>query len=78
MNGQKQIILSSVGGQGLIVCGTLLGETAVLFDNKRAVLSLEYGVETRGTFTKSDLIVSDQEIYSPRPLPPTWFCAFTR
>lgn len=70
MSNQKEIVLSGVGGQGLIVCGTLLGEAAVLFGGKRAVLSSEYGVETRGTFAKSDLIVSDEEIYFPESIAP--------
>lgn len=70
MSRQKEVILSGVGGQGLIVCGTLLGEAAVLFDGKRATLSSEYGVETRGTFAKSDVIVSDKEIYYPESIAP--------
>lgn len=64
MSNQTEIIISGVGGQGLILCGTLLGEAAVS-GGKKATLSSEYGVETRGTFSKSDLIVSDNEIYFP-------------
>ena len=62
---KKEIIISGVGGQGLILCGTLLGEAAVIHDKKYATLSSEYGVETRGTFAKSDVIISDREIYFP-------------
>ncbi len=65
MDGLKEelkIILSGVGGQGLILSGTLLGEAAVVYDNKNATLTSSYGVETRGTFTKSDLIISDDNI----------------
>lgn len=65
MSKQTEIILSGVGGQGLILCGTLLGEAATLYDGKRATLTSEYGVETRGTFAKSDVIVSEGEIYFP-------------
>lgn len=64
MGNQIEVIISGVGGQGLILCGTLLGEAAVR-SGKKTTLSSEYGVETRGTFTKSDLIVSDSEIYFP-------------
>lgn len=70
MSTQKEVVLSGVGGQGLIVCGTLLGEAAVLFDGKHATLSSEYGVETRGTFTKSDVIVSERDIYYPEAIAP--------
>lgn len=65
MGKQIEVTLSGVGGQGLILCGTLLGEAAVLYDGKRATLTSEYGVETRGTFAKSDVIVSDEEIFFP-------------
>lgn len=65
MSRQKEITISGVGGQGLILCGTLMAQAAVLHDNKRATLSSEYGVETRGTFAKSDVIISDEEIYFP-------------
>ena len=65
MNRQAEIIISGVGGQGMILCGTMIAEAAVTHDHKKATLSSEYGVETRGTFAKSDVIVSDEEIYFP-------------
>lgn len=60
-----QLILSGVGGQGLIACGGLIAEAAILYESKYATLSSSYGVETRGTFTKSDVIISNKEIYYP-------------
>lgn len=65
MSKQIEIILAGVGGQGMILSGTLLAQAAVLHDHKRATLSSEYGVETRGTFAKSDVIISGEEIYFP-------------
>jgi 2-oxoglutarate ferredoxin oxidoreductase subunit gamma len=65
MSKQTEIILAGVGGQGMILSGTLLAQAAVLHDHRRATLSSEYGVETRGTFAKSDVIISDREIYFP-------------
>ena len=47
MSTEKQIIISGVGGQGMILCGTLIAQAAVLHDGRRATLSSEYGVETR-------------------------------
>jgi len=63
-----EIILSGVGGQGLITSGSILGEAAVLHENMNASLTSSYGVETRGTFTKSDVIISKEEIYYPEVL----------
>lgn len=70
MSGQMEVILSGVGGQGLIVCGTLMGEAVALYDYHNATMASEYGVETRGTFTKSDLIISDEEIFYPEAIHP--------
>lgn len=60
-----QIILSGVGGQGLVSSGTILGESATIYEGKNATLVSSYGVETRGTFTKSDVIISDGDISYP-------------
>ena len=65
MKTQKEITISGVGGQGMILCGTLIAEAAAVHEHKKATLSSEYGVETRGTFATSDVIVSDEEIYFP-------------
>jgi len=68
MEHKYEIILSGVGGQGLITSGSILGEAAVVHENMNASLSSSYGVETRGTFTKSDVIISNKEIYYPEIL----------
>lgn len=60
-----QVILSGVGGQGLIACGSLMAQAAILHEDKFATLSSSYGVETRGTFSKSDIIISNEEIHYP-------------
>lgn len=65
MKDKWEIVFSGVGGQGLILSGTILGETAVMHGKKNAVLTSAYGTETRGTFTKSDVIISKDTIYYP-------------
>ena len=60
-----QIVLSGVGGQGLISTGEIIGEAASIYEHGYATLASSYGSETRGTFTKSDVIVSDTEITYP-------------
>lgn len=60
-----QIVLSGVGGQGLISTGEIIGEAASIHENAYATLTSSYGSETRGTFTKSDVIVSDAPINYP-------------
>ena len=70
MKGTWEIVLSGVGGQGLLSIGNLLGEAASIFGGKKATMTASYGVETRGTFTKSDVIISDEEIDFPEVLNP--------
>jgi len=70
MKSTWQIIFGGVGGQGLVTCGTILGEAASIFEGRNAVMTTSYGVETRGTFTKSDLIISTEEIDFPEVLKP--------
>lgn len=62
---QKEVTISGVGGQGMMLCGTMLAEAAAIYDHLNATLTSEYGAETRGTFAKSDVIVSDEEIFFP-------------
>ena len=63
-----QVIFSGVGGQGLMLSGKLLGDAATGYEGKNAVMTSAYGVESRGTFAKSDVIVSSEEIDYPEVL----------
>jgi len=45
--------------------GNILGEAATIYEGKNATLTSSYGTETRGTFTKSDVIISAEEIHFP-------------
>ena len=61
-----QIVLSGVGGQGLVSIGEIMGQAASIFESGLfATMTASYGSETRGTFTKSDVIISDEPIGYP-------------
>ena len=63
---KKQIVLSGVGGQGLISTGEIIGQAASIFEEDLyATMTAAYGSETRGTFTKTDVIISDAPIGYP-------------
>ena len=63
---KKQIVLSGVGGQGLISTGEIIGQAASIFEEGLyATMTAAYGSETRGTFTKTDVIISDAPIGYP-------------
>lgn len=65
-----EIIFSGVGGQGLLIDGYVLGSAAAIKDKKQAVMTCAYGDETRGAFTKADIIISDNYIDFPEALSP--------
>lgn len=69
-----EVIFAGIGGQGVILAGTLLGEAAVRCGLK-ATQTQAYGVSARGGFTKTDLIVSDEEILYPYSLNPNLIIA---
>lgn len=56
------IRFSGFGGQGIILSGLIYGEAAVL-DGKNAIQTQSYGSESRGGACKSDVVISDEEIY---------------
>jgi len=64
-----EIIFGGVGGQGLLLAATVLA-SAVIAEGNNAVMTSSYGAESRGTFTKADLIVSETEIDFPEVLKP--------
>ncbi|HWR07517.1 2-oxoacid:acceptor oxidoreductase family protein [Sporomusa sp.] len=60
-----QISLSGTGGQGLILAGIILAEAAIL-DGKQTIQTQSYGPEARGGASKSEVIISDEEIDYPK------------
>ena len=70
MKNRLEIIFCGVGGQGLLLNGTVLGAAVSIIEKRQAVMTSAYGLETRGTFTKADLILSDEYIDFPECLEP--------
>jgi len=61
-----EIRLSGSGGQGLILAGKILAEAAAIYDGKNATQSQSYGPEARGGSSRSEVIISDEEIDYPK------------
>lgn len=58
--------LAGLGGQGLILAGIIVAEAAGIYEGKEVVQTQAYGAETRGGFSRSDIVVSDEEILYPK------------
>ncbi len=65
MMAQKEIRLTGSGGQGLILAGIILAEAALL-QGDNAVQSQSYGPEARGGASKSEVIISKEDIDFPK------------
>jgi 2-oxoglutarate ferredoxin oxidoreductase subunit gamma len=56
---------SGTGGQGLLMAGILIAEAAIR-DGKNAIQTQSYGPESRGGASKSEVIISEDEILYPK------------
>ncbi|MCX7822085.1 MAG: 2-oxoacid:acceptor oxidoreductase family protein [Syntrophobacterales bacterium] len=70
MGYRYEVRLSGSGGQGLILAGIILAEAAGIYDGKYVCQSQSYGPEARGGASKSEVIISDEEIDYPKALKP--------
>lgn len=64
MHRSFELRLSGSGGQGLILAGIILARAAVI-EKKKVTQTQSYGPESRGGYSRADVIISEQEIYYP-------------
>ncbi|MCF6158826.1 MAG: 2-oxoacid:ferredoxin oxidoreductase subunit gamma [wastewater metagenome] len=60
----EKIILAGFGGQGMMLLGKLLAQTAMI-EGKYVTFFPSYGTEVRGGTAVYHLIISNEEIFSP-------------
>ncbi|KZX15058.1 2-oxoacid:ferredoxin oxidoreductase subunit gamma [Methanobrevibacter curvatus] len=63
---RKEIRIAGFGGQGVILAGIILGKAASIFDGKYSVQTQSYGPEARGGASRTEVIISDEEIDYPK------------
>jgi 2-oxoglutarate ferredoxin oxidoreductase subunit gamma len=78
MSWRYEIRLSGAGGQGLILAGQILAEAAAVYDDKYATQSQSYGPEARGGASRSEVIISDEEIDYPKAVNLDFLLALTQ
>ena len=64
MTERLEIRLAGMGGQGMILAGIILADAAFR-DGKNAVQTQSYGPEARGGASRSEIVISNQEIDYP-------------
>jgi 2-oxoglutarate ferredoxin oxidoreductase subunit gamma len=68
-----EVRFSGFGGQGIVTAGIILARAASIHDGKNAVQTQSYGPEARGGASRSEVIISDEEILYPKVLNPDIF-----
>ncbi|MFH2038358.1 MAG: 2-oxoacid:acceptor oxidoreductase family protein [Chloroflexota bacterium] len=75
---RTEIRLAGEGGQGMILAGIILAEAAAIYDGKNAVQSQSYGPEARGGASRSEVIISQDEIDFPEVILPDILVALSQ
>jgi 2-oxoglutarate ferredoxin oxidoreductase subunit gamma len=78
MTTRYEIRLAGSGGQGLILAGIILAEAAGIYDGKFVCQHQSYGSEARGGASKSEIVISDEEIDYPKAINPDVFLAMNQ
>ena len=78
MSFRYEIRLSGSGGQGLILMGIILAEAIGIYDGRFVAQTQSYGPEARGGSSKSEVIVSDEEIDYPKVMQPDLLLAMNQ
>jgi len=74
---RTEIRIAGFGGQGIILAGIVIGKAAALYDGKYAVQTQSYGPEARGGASRTELVISDEEIDYPKVHKPDIFVAMS-
>lgn len=75
---RTRIVFSGSGGQGVITAAIILAEAAVIHEGMNATQSQSYGAAARGGATRSDIILSHNEIDFPGVTQPNILVCLTQ
>jgi 2-oxoglutarate ferredoxin oxidoreductase subunit gamma len=74
---RTEIRITGYGGQGVILCGHIIGRAAAIHANQHATQIQSFGPEARGSDCSTTLVVSDTEILYPYIHHPDFFVAMS-
>ena len=75
---RSRLVFSGSGGQGVITAAIILAKAAVMFEGKNATQSQSYGAAARGGATRSDVLISESDIYFPKVVQPNILVSLTQ
>lgn len=65
---RHEILLAGMGGQGLVTSGSILAQSSILYEGINATQSQNYGPESRGGLSYSEVILSNKTIHYPKTI----------
>ncbi len=75
---RTRLVFSGSGGQGVITAAIILAEAAVIHEGMNATQSQSYGAAARGGATRSDIILSNDDIDFPGVTQPNILVCLTQ
>jgi 2-oxoglutarate ferredoxin oxidoreductase subunit gamma len=60
-----EIRITGFGGQGVILCGYIIGKAASIFNDQHATLTQSFGPEARGSACSAQVVVSTERVLYP-------------
>lgn len=74
---RTEIRITGFGGQGVVLCGYIIGKAYAVIAGKHATMIQSFGPEARGSFCSATLTVSDTPILYPYTRRPTVLVAMS-
>ena len=75
---RMRMVFTGSGGQGVITAAIIFAEAAVLYEGLNATQSQAYGAAARGGSTRTDIIISDEDINYPKVVQPNMLVCLTQ
>ena len=75
---RMRMVFTGSGGQGVITAAIIFAEAAVIHEGLNATQSQAYGAAARSGSTRSDIIISEEEINYPKVIQPNMLVCLTQ
>jgi len=74
----SEIRITGFGGQGVILCGFIIGKAASLYNNQHGTLTQSFGPEARGSACSAQVVISDDRVLYPYVTTPRFMLAMSQ
>jgi 2-oxoglutarate ferredoxin oxidoreductase subunit gamma len=73
-----EIRITGFGGQGVILCGYIIGKAASIYNDQHSTLTQSFGPEARGSACSAQVIISDDRVLYPYVTTPDVLLAMSK